>query len=88
MSGDISDATWAAVITSYSIHYTKLYESGTAITVDSAGDVYVADTYNTTIRKVTPGGVVTTLAGAAGTFPNPTGGTLTYGGNADGTRSA
>jgi sugar lactone lactonase YvrE len=34
------------------------------IAVDTAGNVYMADTYNHTIRKVTSGGVVTTLAGA------------------------
>ena len=36
--------------------------------MDGAGNVYVADTQNGTIRKVTAGGVVSTLAGTAGSY--------------------
>jgi sugar lactone lactonase YvrE len=38
----------------------------TGVAVDSATNVYVADTWNHTIRKMTPARLVTTIAGVAG----------------------
>src|SRR5439155_27694 len=53
------------------------FNSPLGVAVDSAGNLYVADTNNDTIRKITPGGVVSTLAGVAGSS-----------GRADGTGTA
>lgn len=52
------------------------FGSPVALAVDGAGNVYVADSGYDTVRKITPGGVVTTLAGNPGVA-----------GNADGTGS-
>ncbi len=48
------------------------FSGPSALLYDRAGNLYVSDSQNATIRKVTlPGGVVTTIAGTAGTVGAP-----------------
>jgi len=67
----------AAVLTVTAAPPSAAFSTPEGVAVDAAGNVYVADTINETIRQITPAGVVSTLAGLAG-----------VGGSADGTGSA
>ena len=49
------------------------FNSPWGVAVDTSGNVYVAERGNHLIRKVTSGGVVTTLAGNAGSFGSSNG---------------
>jgi len=42
------------------------FDGPTGITIDGSGNLYVTDRGNNTIRRITPAGVVSTLAGVAG----------------------
>ncbi|WGK70231.1 SBBP repeat-containing protein [Candidatus Haliotispira prima] len=76
----IRKITPAGVVTSFAGSGTSGQNDGTGsaaqfnspggIAVDSSGNVYVADTSNHNIRKITPAGVVSTHAGAGGTVFN------------------
>ncbi len=50
-----------------------LFHSPRGITVDSGGNLFVADSENSTVRKITPAGVVTTVAGIPGDFASAQG---------------
>jgi len=47
------------------------FNKPSGVAVDAVGNVYVGDTFNSWIRKITPDGVVTTLVGSG--LSNPTG---------------
>jgi uncharacterized protein (TIGR03437 family) len=54
-SGDNGKATLAQLV------------QPTGVATDSSGNVYISDTGNSLVRRVTPGGIITTFAGTPGT---------------------
>jgi hypothetical protein len=68
-AGVVSTLAGAAVSgTSDGVGINARFNEPWGITIDSLGNLYIADTYNHSIRKVTPTGVVTTVAGLKGTL--------------------
>jgi uncharacterized protein (TIGR03437 family) len=49
-----------------------LLNNPTGVAVDSAGNVYICDTYNDVIRMVTPDGIIHTIAGTGPPIPGST----------------
>ncbi len=60
--------------------HSALFDGPLGVAADGLGNAYVADTFNDTIRKVTPAGVVTTVAGTAvGGYVDATGAAARFG---------
>ena len=79
LAGDTYDLTNSYSNNGYAdgTNSAAMFNNPGGVATDNSGNVYVADTYNNLIRKITPAGVVTTLAGDTNS--------LGSGGYADGT---
>ena len=69
-SGDGGPATSAA------LQITSFGQSPSGVVVDTSGNLYIADTWNSRVRKVSLSGTITTVAGTGGAGYSGDGGPL------------
>ena len=72
-TGEVTTLAGSTQGYAYSAELAAKFNEPRSVAVDSAGNVYVADSFNNCIRKVSPTGVVTTLAGSAKGYADDTG---------------
>jgi len=68
VGSDGTVSTWAGDVSGFvnGAARAALFSGPAAVARDLAGNLYVADAYNQLIRKISPAGIVSTLAGAPG----------------------
>src|ERR1019366_1466080 len=72
-SGTVSTVAGAAGVPGYvdGVGTTARFHQPYGVAVDSAGNVFVVDTGNSLIRKITPSASVTTVSGLSGVLSRP-----------------
>ena len=76
--GTVSTLAGKANVAGYANGTNATFNYPTGVAVDNAGNVYVADEGNNLIRRITPNGNVSTLAGIAGVSGSADGNSATF----------